>query len=412
MKAPLLAAALAAALVPAAATPAPAAPPVSAPCQVVAVSTSFVTDGTALCAFQEHRTTGTVATALRRQNTAVEVWATTDSGRSWKRAAGTGLPGAEEGHEGPTLGQLVLSPSFASDRTAYLWAGSDGLYRSRDLGATWERDTAGPPTSEPTTGRLTPVAVGPTHALLYAWPTSVCALGRRAPTDAVVVWPVALPAAGAPCDTSTQYLVLPGTTTPLLLAGSTEARLWTCDVALACERSVVVRSGHRPVQAWTGGGRVLYAHLVDARTRTSALSVSRDGGTTWAPWVAAERVLPRRPLTSLGLAVSADGRRIVLRTSTNQPRSASLRYGGSTAAGGGEERLHVSDDGGARFRPLGGRLPFDAPHGHGADTGGVWFAGDRLLTLAERTVGRSGVESAGIWCSVDGGRSWAPRCAR
>lgn len=62
-------------------------------------------------------------------------------------------------------------------------------------------------------------------------------------------------------------------------------------------------------------------------------------------------------------------------------------------------------------RPGRATLPFNAPYGHHLDEGGIWEVGGRLFTLAERDTKR-GVQNAGVWCSVDRGAHWSPRCPR
>ncbi len=56
----------------------------------------------------------------------------TNGGNTWQSAT-TGLPGTGN------LNQLTFSPDFAADRGVYVWAESDGLYRSGDGGQTWRR---------------------------------------------------------------------------------------------------------------------------------------------------------------------------------------------------------------------------------------------------------------------------------
>ncbi|HVE74526.1 MAG TPA: hypothetical protein VNA30_05480 [Mycobacteriales bacterium] len=417
----------------------------SAPCQVIDFSPTFADDGTAFCASQSFSHSNPPNPLTPGRTGPVQIFTTTDAGRTWRSVATTGLPGASTEHWFPTLTQILFSPAYSSDRAIFLWAARDGLFRSTDAGRTWTRA----PVSPLGQGRLTPLLISPADpersrpavgALLYAAAWSLCmypggAHEEEAPSNALVIWPALVPLRAAGCSFSEQYLVpRDWPSSPLhLLASSTlrpgqgfffhgDAEVWNCQPPMLCTDRSVLSAKSDAKEGWLderAKGVIRAFVQPDQGPPLARLVVSRDAGRSWQPWGSADALL--RESLPLALVDMGDRQTFLLRVSDafnnriwggfgtfETPRS---RLG---------ERIYRTADDGRSWKLVAASparagvptLPFNAPYGYPLDRGGMWQQGSRLFTLAESVVGKSTSNDAGVWCSLDGGRRWAPRCPR
>ncbi|HVE74525.1 MAG TPA: hypothetical protein VNA30_05475 [Mycobacteriales bacterium] len=414
----------------------------SAPCQVIGFSPTFADDGTAFCAHQSFSSGDFFPTTPGRTGP-VRLFTTTDYGRTWRSVAAAGLPGAATGRSWPTLTQIVFSAAYAFDRAIFLWAAEDGLFRSTDAGRTWTEAAVSPVGR----GRLTPLllsagdeAGGPAvGALLYAAPWGVCFYGNTTPgtqnpQNALVIWPAAVPLSAPGCSRSEQYLVprdwptspahLLSTSYPPNSSGrfdDGEAEIWSCQPPVHCGDRGVLRAKSDVVEGWLDerARGVIRAHVRESKGNRARLVVSRDAGKSWQPWGSADAALVRESYT-VKLADGGDRQTFALRASGSVNSSTELRYVGQKNDQPRAERIYRTTNDGRSWTLLAAApakagvplLPFNAPYGLAQDRGGLWQQGNRLFTLAESDVGSSEIKDAGVWCSLDGGRRWTPRCPR
>lgn len=361
----------------------------------MAFSPDFVRDGTGFCV-----TLGYQVASYTPDGTAI-AYRTTDHGRSWERRASRGLD--------PLLGtgikQVLVSPKFASDRTVYVHVAGRGLLRSTDGGDTWlPADPIGDSSTD--------------HANYAVLPGGAMPLAFADQVPALVSPPLHLPVAGTP-GTELQFL---GDASGAHFAASLDAedvntartRLYACDATLACPTALFTfPAGHVWQNGWLdpahATNRRMYA-VTDAAGRLHAWR-SVDGGRTFTPWTGLEKVLGTignayRPTLSIAV----------------RPRSAtmfarlSFRILGGAAAPPGEQLLRT-DDGGRTWRRVAyqlafgqrgrrGTLPWDHPgHAFGLPGALTLLPDGRLMTVAERFG-----QYEGVFCSADGGRSWARVC--
>jgi hypothetical protein len=415
----------------------------SAPCQVIAFSPAFAADGTAFCAHQPFADAGLMTLSPGRTGP-VQLFTTTDAGRTWRAVAATGLPGGADRYW-PTLSQIVFSAAYASDNALFLFAGQDGLFRSTDAGRTWTKAARSPGFS----GRLSPLLLSaagaegggpPVGALLYADNWGVClhpatAEGTQNPANALVVWPAIIPLQGPGCSFSEQFLVprdWPASPVRLLSTSFTrpgaggspfdgEAEIWSCQTALHCTDRGVLRARSDVVEGWLDerARGVIRVHLREDKSHRARLVVSRDGGKSWQSWGSTDTLLAPGSYT-VRIADAGNRRTFTLRASDSLNGSSEFRYFSEKNTQPRGERVYVTRDDGRTWTLLAAAparagvtaLPFNAPYGLAQDRGGIWQQGSRLFTLAENDVGTSDINDAGVWCSVDGGRHWAPRCPR
>lgn len=406
-------------------------------CDVFALSPDFANDRTALCAAQAHAPVRAAGEpTLKEQNGPVVAYLTTNAGRTWRQVAGVGLPASDATHSSPTLAQVAFSPQYPVDGALYVWAASDGLFQSRDAGATWTQSFL-PLSGDPGTGILTPisapVSVDPVGSgevqagrldqrgggFAYAFENTMCASGQRAPTDAIVVFPDSVPATGASCFSSLQYLLpraWPKAPALLLdndvLAGSgpdRRASVHLCDPLLSCRQQVLSERGQRTVQGWPDplSDSTFY---VETTGNTTRMLRSVDGGLRWSTWTSVQRLLDGRGAPRVWFA--GDERRFTLfvrglltpAESGTSKRSTGLRVYDSADRGASWRLVAVQPDSGEPGR---GTLPFDQARGHRQSFGAVFAADGRLFTLAAKGSGPTSV-----WCSLDRGRTWARLCPR
>ena len=393
-------------------TPATAAPaPVAQPCTQFAASPTFATDGAAYCA-------GEVRDVASGNTTALAVFRTTNSGRTWTKAAGTGLPPPQGSN---ILRDLVVSPRHAVDRAVYLQL-AIGLWGSLDGGETFL------PVDPLAWGRVTPyIAAPPADAplgdtaahTLFAHALRGDVEGANRSTIIDPTSRVRTPVKGSP-GLDREFAISPDFAKDGLAyvvaehgVGLTRHfRLYGCSVALECSTPL-----YRWPNRWTFDRLWLAGDFAKSRTMfASVLPIeglptlwrSRDGGKTFTRWTAAEKVRGGDAQVALGAVPGST--HLYLRVSG---------HGGATPY----DQLFWSRDNGAKWTRVSygrtplqrgprGSMPPTAMPGTGNDDTprGVVTAtgGGRLFVVGRTYDGTARYDS--FWCTTDNGRSWSRTC--
>ena len=398
--------------------PAPAAAAAPVPCETVFVSPTFARDRTAACLYRKD------------SNSPMLLATSTDGGRSWHKAAMTGLA-RPEGVHGIDL-TVRFSPAYATDRTVLAVTGS-GLFASTDRGATFslvDGLVGGGGFGNPLVYLApAPAATAPvtgTGKHLYV----LFAAGyRSALVDATARWhqPItAVPggstvrfALGGPSPVAFGYSDDPLTQHQVLAA-------YRCTADFSCAEKLFsfppgvrfAMTGDEQVQTLRDGS--LLVTLTDA-ARDVHVWRSTNGGATFAVWQPVDAVLtPVNRTTEGAPRVSlvpdpASSKRLFLRA-TGGPA-----YGRWAKDAPPAEQLFRSDDGGRTWRRLGyqravfqpgrrGTLPWNEAT---ADPAGIVPAGDGRTVLVAATYVSPGEASAGrtgVFCSRDSGLHWSRTC--
>lgn len=392
----------------ASAVPGRAAAPALPRCDHVGVSPAFAKDRTVFCA----------GIAGRGSSSPVGVfYVSGDGGRSWAKAAARGLEIVR------SIGGVVVSPLYASDRAVYVPTG-DGVFVTTDRGATFALVDALANDTQwdvlvPFVTTVQGLPTQPVPRVNFAWSHRT----RNARLDP----PVHQPVSGAP-DAVAQFLLPPGfdithdtalATASRTAAGTLQPVVWKCLPNLVCTE---------PLHEFAAGNSVVHAWLAPdyAKSRTVFVVTrpfpggrafeawrSTDGGATFAPWTSLMAVL--KPLNdanpggraSVTLAFGPGASEYYVRVSypiTKQsppapPANQVLR---STNAGRTWTRVAWSMGGGQRGPK--GALPWFRGAVFSNDAVAVAPDG-RLFTVAANYDDE-------LYCSVDKGRTWARLCRR
>lgn len=399
------------------APPALSAPVNPSPCTEMALSPTFASDGTAVCAGMVYdKTTGAATSAA--------VFVTTDKGKSWRKAtaAGIAITRAEDSVRG-----VVLSPRFLSDRLIFVQIARAGLLASTDLGETFT------PVSPLGLGRMTPYIATPDVLADLARPLILHAdaAGNDVSMQVDPVSRALTPVPGTPAKDH-QFAVSPryatdglafagGTLVPADDQAASYPVVYACGAGFACNEvrftgpklAKFERLWTLPAATSTGFSLVLRLMVGS----TPKLWRSTDGGKTFQPWTSVNTIGSTIAKNgSAHLDVAADPlqpKRLFLRASwtwttyrrTNPPN----------------EQLFVSEDAGQRWRLVSygtltsglrhiGPIPEMEPSPDVLSTP-VGFVlaggGGRLFILAGS---RGNPNYTGPYCSRDGGKSWARFC--
>jgi hypothetical protein len=417
-----------------------AAAPKPPACDSVAVSPVFATDRTALCLYVAEDPAG-LRVPGQRPARRVVVRVTRDGGRTWRDARALGLnatTGACAG-EGPAVCQgstaalqALFSADYAADRTAYVALNDRGLFRTTDLGETFApadpQASAGCCSSfwlEPFRRPGTEADPTPRAPLAMTDGGSSCG-GPPNPGTAEVL-PPAHRVVLSPSTWPLRF-VAPRVAreTPVFLAGHhcegtfpdvvITSRVYACDLRLACRTEPLYALPRRIQDLVAGGDHAqrgsLYATAIVARGGfwRVALYRSLSGGRTW------------QELRSLDAAIPAgDVDDVYLAAVPHSP----LLYAWADAQGNDTYRhvlLRSADRGTTwtRVATSGPRMPwadaeralptgyYEPSHLTAASADRLFFLGTYPGAAEERRADGSVVHR--LWCSVDGGRTWAAAC--
>ena len=404
------------------ALPAPASTSRPPTCITVAASPNFVHDGTAAC-----------ARLVVDPTSVLTVDVTTDHGRSWSRAAATGLTW---GAASDFVAQPMFSPRFASDHRLFI-ATDVGLFVTTDLGKTF---TAAD-TSIQAGSTVTPMLyVGGAGAFSGLWPGSrlfavgLGAVDRRLDVasglDAPVVgsasqYPIQIlgPTSDAGGAAASIYALTQASST------SGQSGVWACDDNLTCSTPLATFTGLKPWRIWSaplsGGGSALLVFAQSTSDSSSHLLRSTDGGKTFKSVAQIDTVFrklhERAGTPQIGLAMNRRYPGLVLMRVEGFPAGA--RRAGDQPA----EQIYRSDDGGATWRRMGyqwgimqgsptGNLPFNVmSFGYPTGTAPIELTSDgHVLVPAQlEEYTKAGLADLdGVYCSVDFAKTWHRTCPR
>lgn len=440
-------------------------------CHRLALSPAFAKDGTAFCVtwVRKPATYSTPVPGLVQPTPGtkdVGLYRTTDRGQSWRRLE-TDLPWDVD----TVPGGLALSPLYATDKLLAIHVSNFGVYTSSDGGEHFVPADPAAVTAfgrPPFGGYLTPFTqtAGPRTSAAFAFFDPSVALAEQDPNhdpllragwngnSAIVPAPGGhVPVTGAP-GLSQSGFQLSRTfgaggdgyvlTTHVesyegLLAATWRWALWACGATLDCteQRTVFPDNwGAWDLVLRDPAGRrlgiLLAERLTGEQDRPPRLRAweSADGGATWRPWAALERILApfvraaeRAPrftaqVPAVYVAVEpAKQQRVVVRVTGAWTDAEGKPVDASPYLPSPGEQVWVSDDGGTTFRRT-AYGPSYAQRGRGTLP---WQGADATsdLTLEVAPDGRiftDGFETrrgrvvyAGLYCSRDG-RRWARFC--
>ncbi len=403
-------------------------------CRVVAFSPVVATDRTGLCVGYLIDYDDVVDF---RRTLALQVYLTRDAGRTWTPTAGAGLLADDRTH----LGGLAFSPAYATDHTVYLQTTDQGVLASVDLGASWHPVAAQATAFADAFVTLPPLVAQPVPGLE---PAAVALVSGDADDEMSVTQGFAhVPVPGSPGD-DRELLVPAGFPDRPAYAVADEkgadpnstqnhAALFRCDAQLRCDQRVYAwPRGTAVVRAWLAPdfatSKTMYVVTTGPTARMPMQAwLSTDAGATFSRWRSVDAVLGRVD-NGFGNHVAV-GLGMVRGSRTYYLHVAMANGFWWTPRRTPPHQVFRSDDRGAHWR----RVAYANPDGKGGLKGNLPFFIDHGLDrrrLADLTLLPDGrlfatggrVDTApvtyelrftyGVWCSVDGGATWAERCAR
>jgi hypothetical protein len=373
-------------------------------CTQLVLTPDFATSRTAYCAaFVRDGSTASITLAR-----------STDAGRSWQRATGTGLTAQADDHEA----RLLVSTEYGSDHALYVTLDTSGTFRSVDRGESFvlaDPNGSGVVAATRTvgTGPLPPVAHGVLLVAKYG-------VAEGANNSFAVDPPLPrAPVSGTP-GLDLAFAAAPDRPSTVLAFGASGAgasyrvTAYGCSATFSCTTTLgSLPAGQSLDRVWLsprfGADGVVLVRTVDRRFRTVFLR-SVDGGRTFRALTSAQRLADAvyaaggTPQSDVAGTVVHGRARLYLRLA-----DPSVRKTGPPA-----EQILVSDDLGASWRlvaygrqpsqpgPRGAVPPSALPGVTSEAPGFVTVATDRLFLAGFR----------GVLCSTDGGAHWAAACAR
>ncbi|HEX2295903.1 MAG TPA: sialidase family protein [Actinomycetota bacterium] len=395
-----------------------AAPPA---CQSADFSPVFAADGKGFCvAFDP--SDGEAST--------FRFFSTDDGGRTWVRRPAAGWTTTADDF----IGSVIVSPGYETDRTVFVQS-SNGVFATTDDGESFSLldNIATPGPSGPNLSAYVDDSVTPASPSGSPRPVLALAAGD---SSMKIDPPLRIPVAGAPLD-ERRFLFPTGGAgewsayTITREADSAAARsrnvLFACDEQLVCNEQLAVfpwgyqfepRGGiwFAPDFERSRGVYVTASKFMEPSDQRAWRST--DGGATFVPWRSVNRLV--RPLRDIEKSNPTVG----LATHPSRPRTMYMRVG-YTASQSADiedappvERFFVSRDRGRTWTRVShrrsdtqngsrGTIPWDGAWGYPVSNY-VSVMADGTLFVMARAVG--GYE--GLYCSTDGGRTWAPACAR
>ena len=354
---------------------------------------------------------------------------TRDGGRTFERRPATGLTTTADDR----IGSVIVSPGYETDRTVFVQT-SGGVFATSDDGDTFTLldNFATPGPSGPNLSVYQETSPSPGAQTDGPRPVLVLAAGDG---SMKIDPPLRIPVAGAPLEERRflfpsnglgEWSAYTMTVEIDRTAGRSRNVLFACDQQLVCNEQLFAfpwgyqfepRGGIWFAPDFDRSGRV---YVVSSKVfdGTSSLRAwrSTDGGATFERWRSVERML--QPLRRL-----ADSRPLVgLALHPSRPRTIYMRLGYSLSVREDAEgtppteRFLVSRDRGRTWSRLAhqrddrqegsrGAIPWDGTWGFPVQNHLSLTEDGTLFVLAKELGGHSG-----LYCSVDGGRNWAPLC--
>ncbi|HYP23584.1 MAG TPA: hypothetical protein VEV43_08420 [Actinomycetota bacterium] len=396
--------------------------PTSPQCISADFSPEFVTDRKGFCVAFD--TSDGDASTFR-------FFLTSDGGRTWARRAATGFaPGTDE-----IMGSVIASPGYAKDRTVFVQT-NRGVFSTVDDGASFALvdNFAATGPSGPNLSAFVDDAVGLPGSPEGERPVLALAAGDA---SVKIDPPHRIPVTGAPLDE--RRFSFPGYRDGERLAYTMTVEVDNTQGITSRSRNVLFRCNEQlvcaePLFAFPWGYQFeprgglwfapdfseserIYATTSKLMRGLSTLKAfrSKDGGATFRPWASVNRML--RPIRRLDGSTPTIG----LGLHPTRPRTIYMRLGYRLPADAEDryapvERFFVSRDRGrtwdllsfardAEQRGPRGTIPWDGTWGYPVNNF-VSVTGDGTIFVMARDLGGH----SGLYCSTDGGRTWAATC--
>jgi photosystem II stability/assembly factor-like uncharacterized protein len=342
------------------------------------------------------------------------VWRSTDGGNRW-RLSSRGIP------DGTGVYSLAVDPSHPS--TIYAGTAGAGVFRSENAGSTWTPVGQGLPTDD----QIAAIAVAPSDSnVLYAGTCDLICVshfggaadGVYRSTDRGATWERA--GTGIPVHAKIQSVSVDPTDARTVLAGKSEGEIYRTAEGGDTWTEVRPRdeSGTRALARDPSNPQTVYAGLEGA-----GVSKSLDGGLTWTEMnsgltlrgVLTLAIDPMQPQTLFaGTGESLSGKAVIYRTDDGAAHWSASAAGVSTDVQA--LAIDLSDD----ERLYGGSCGSDCA-GPGIvasnDGGATWVARDEGMAGADLdpivvdsaipTTVYAGSAGSGVYRSDDGGNHWS-----
>ncbi|HWL37701.1 MAG TPA: sialidase family protein [Frankiaceae bacterium] len=391
---------------------APAAPAWAPQCSSVTVSPAYATDGKVACSNRWG------------------VYLSTDRGRTWRAQSPlvTGVPVPNL----PIYG-VLFSPRYATDRTLYAF--SDTLLASVDDGRTFVPAEAGLTSGgldrmTPFVGAVSPVP-GAGERVAFAYTDVVGPAGYQQAVPYVIEADARTrhPVAGSPGTELVRFAVPPrlAPTDPVFaLTFRADGRpgVDRCDATFTCATAVATFSGDQVMRTaprvWVSDDWPARRHVHVVWSTPTGVRAYRslDGGTTFVPWRSLDRTIRTHRKSLLPPVVTfahTAGQPNLLYAAVQHDLHSDAKPGTveselfrSTDAGSTWRLVATSRYHGPRTRAP-GRLPGSFGRSLTQEQGLVLAPDGRLFAALSNDPDR---DDTAVYCSVDGGRTWAAACAR
>lgn len=357
---------------------------------------------------------------------------TDDGGATWERREATGWTMAGD----DLVGSVIVSPGYSTDRTIFVQT-NRGVFATTDEGESFTLvdNIAGTGPSGPNLSAFLEDAAGLPGSPEGERPVLALAAGD---SSMKIDPPHRFPITGAPFDERrflfpvdpedewSGYAMTLEIDNTQGIAPRSRNVLFRCNEQLVCAEQLFAfpwgwqfepRGG-----IWFSSDFSQSAHIYVTASRPlggfSSLKAwkSDDGGVTFRPWDSVNRML--RPLRRL----SSSRPTIGLGIHPARPRTVYMRLGYTLAFDEEDryapvERFFVSRDRGRTWKLLAfrrdedqrgskGTIPWDRNWGYPVNNYVSVMADGTLFVMARDLGGHSG-----LYCSTDGGRTWAPSCS-